>query len=175
MKKRNKILSIIVPFLILACSDEENQDPDPAAEYTVQTDAFTFYADVEKFGEAEARRATDDYCSVPFGIKKVQREGDRLTVTLSRPVDCEITYDIFWDGLVLESFPVQISLFVKGNADTCEDSGEYRNDELDIDLKAVFEEAPQVDIDGAVFTVKDACSLVDVQCENDCDVSVSNN
>ena len=161
--------------VLVACDDSDNPDadPGPAAEFTVATDNYTFYASQARFEETDAKRTSEELCSIQSEIKNVQREDNLLSVTLDVPQGCEVSYEVIWNGIVMESFPGQITLFVKVIGD-CSNLDSFQEDELTIDLDEVFKEEPSVDPTDMIFHIKDACSLVDVTCEGDCDIEVSN-
>ena len=163
--------------VLLACDDTSNADagPDngPRSEFTVKTDNYTFYADAAKFEEINAKRASDELCKIQSDIKNVQREGNLLAVTLDVPANCDVSYEVTWNGIVMESFPAQITLFLNVIGD-CQSEDSFEEAELVIDLDEIFEEEPSVDPTDMIFHIKDACSLVDITCEGDCDIEISN-
>ena len=178
MKKVSYIFIVILFTVNMGCDNDENPkatpDGGPSIEFTFKSDNYIFFADHEKFQEASARRANDTYCSVKSDIKKVQREGNLLGVSLMKPKGCEVSYEVIWNGLILESFPVQITLFLK-TIGSCGDTEEKEADEVVLDLEEIFKDVEMVNPDEAVFMVKDACSLLDIQCDGDCDITVSDN
>ena len=159
-----------------ACDNGEaphtTPDIEQGIEFTIKSDNYTFFADHEKFHEANTRRAKDNYCEVPNEIKKLQRQDNLLSVSVLVPKGCEVAYEVIWNGLVAESFPVQITLFLKTMGD-CGTNEEMESDQLVLDLDKIFEDVDMVNPNEAVFTVKDACSLLDIQCTGNCDISVS--
>ena len=176
MKNLKTIFIPLALLLYVACDSDSGLDAGPDAEpekFTVKTDNYTFYADKERFTEADARRADKDYCDVPTKIKRVQRNDNLLAVTVSIPKNCEPSYEVIWNGLILESFPVQITLFLKVLGE-CTDNGEFEQHQVVLDLEEIFTDESSVNPAEANFTVKDACSLLDVACESDCDITVSN-
>lgn len=169
------IVSLII-FTFLSCEsgdDEQGGDLDLKGTYQITEEAYTFFADPEKYGDIENKRAENDLCDIETEITKVQRSGNTLTITITRPEDCEIDYELIWNGEIRESFPMQSNLYIHSIGEGCE--GELNEtDVLVIDLEEALKDIDASIIPDINFMIKDACHLTDIQCADDCDVTVIN-
>jgi len=161
--------------LLIGCRNENMRaDPNPDEKYTVTSDLYTFHADSEKYQEVNVRRAQENLCNFSWEILNVSREGNILIVDISRPKDCDVTYEIIWDGAIMESYPMMANIFLNAVSESCSDQHETITDELVIDLEGSFKDIPKSTLDNTSFTIRDVCSLTGVQCVDDCNVAVSN-
>jgi hypothetical protein len=73
---------------------------------------FNFLKSTPASNEANQLRSSD--YSAPFEISKVLRNKDLLTVTVTYPEGCgDSTFDVIWNGLVMESYPEMIILYIR--------------------------------------------------------------
>jgi hypothetical protein len=169
------LIGALLMTLLIGCrNDNVNADPNPAEKYTVTSDLYTFHSDSEKYQDVNVRRAQENLCPFSWEILNVSREGNILVVDISRPKDCDVTYEIIWDGAIMESYPMMANIFLNAVSESCSDQDDTVTDELVIDLEDSFKDIPKSTLDNTSFTIRDVCSLTDVQCVDDCNVAVSN-
>jgi hypothetical protein len=169
------LIGVLVVALLFGCrNDKANAEPTPVEKYTVTSDLYTFHADSEKYQDVNVRRAQEDLCHFSWEILNVSREDNILVVEISRPKDCDVRYEIIWDGAIMESYPMMANIFLKAVSDNCIDQDDTITDELVIDLEDSFKDIPKSTLDNTDFMIRDVCSLTDVQCVDDCNVAVPN-
>lgn len=161
------LLLILIGFTT-SCQDElEASDP------ILSKGPVNYYKDKARFDEADRLRS--EAYSSPFSIDHVQRMGDTLNVEISYAKGCEGTFDVIWDGAIMESYPMQANLFLKFNATGCPTDfilGETVRKMITIDLVGFIGDEKLVK--ETIFHVSNASSLQDVTCEGNCDKTVSN-
>lgn len=166
-----KFISILIICLLLYNCDSTNVDDKLQVNenYVVIEDDYTFIVDAEKYKDTELKRAKDDFCQVKTNISKVAREDNILIIEILKPKNCELKYEVIWDGLLLESYPMQGAIFVHSITDTnCNEGAEKETDTLVINLEEALKTLKKDIIENTNFTVRDACSLVDVNCSGNC-------
>ncbi|AUP80958.1 hypothetical protein C1H87_20485 [Flavivirga eckloniae] len=165
-------------FASLISCDKEEDDPQGKMGvkgiYKITENIYTLYADNEKFIEANDKRGQADFCQVKTEIHKVKRVNNILTIEIYRPKNCNVKYEIIWDGAIMESHPSQAYLYVHAIAENCNDLKEKELDILIIDLEKTIKDIDKNTLKEIYFTIKDSCSLTDVYCTEDCNVTVTN-
>lgn len=157
------VLSIIV---LSSCSKNKIDDNDPVPEVL---ENYDFYNSAQLYNKALQLRS-ESY-SDAFEIDNVAREGNFLNVTLSYQANCETEkFDVIWDGLILESWPMQIHLIIKRSASDCDLEGETITQVLAIDLVELISD--EVLVDGSVFHISNSSKTSN---EANADVTISNN
>jgi len=168
----NFVVLVIVSIVFFSCNSES---PEAASEgYKVQTEAYTFYSDQKKYQDANARRGESDECQFSWSIRNVKRNGNVLTLDISRPAGCEVEYELIWNGMILESFPMMANVFIKAISDGCTDQDEDTTDILEIDLEKALKDTSLSTLSNTNFNIREFCAFKDVQCMEGCDVAVSN-
>jgi|GEM_PF-2085177 len=185
MKTKNKQLNInatlfllllMLGINLLSCDNSKDDDRDAIAEdYEVVDEAYTFYANADKYDEARVKRGEDTYCLIETKIAKVTREGNILTIGVLGPKDCDVDYEVIWSGEVMLTSPPMGAIFLRAVADGCSDESEKEMDILTIDLEKTFKNLSSETLAEINFLIKDACSLVDIDCGDNCNVTVSDN
>lgn len=170
------LMASLMLFVLFGCESSEMAPLDKLAlkeTYKVATESYTFHANPEKYGDMESKRAKDELCAIETEISKVQRTDNILTITVARPMDCDIDYEIIWNGEILESYPMQSNLYIHAIGNNC--SGTHSTDDvLSIDLEQVLKDIDASIIADIDFTIKDACRLLDVTCNDNCNVTIRN-
>ncbi len=177
MKKNGLSLIASVLLIVLFSCNTENSDLAPltsSEKYEVKSGDMTFFSDSEKYKETNARRGQSDDCKFPVDILKVNRNENELTISISRPKSCKVKYEFIWDGIILESYPMMANIFIKAVSDNCTGQRDMLTEDIIIDLEKAFKNTPKSTLKDINFFIKDACSLKDVQCLEDCNVAVSN-
>jgi len=165
MRITNLILVISI-MVFFSCSKEENKNIEDLPVPKVMEN-FNFYKSSSLYNEAKNARSNS--YSDAFEIEKAERIGNLLNVTVSYPGNCEINkFDVIWDGIIMESWPMQISLIIKRTASNC--SSEIKREILSIDLVELIND--QALVDGTVFHVSNASKTAD---QENSDTVVSNN
>ncbi|MEO0333776.1 MAG: hypothetical protein AAF223_19230 [Bacteroidota bacterium] len=167
------VILFIGLFLLLFTACQEDPEVTAPADESPQEEV-NFHRDKALFEEA-AQLRSESYSS-PFTIDYVGREENTLKVEVSYPKGCEGTFDVIWDGIVMESYPMQACLFLKFSATDCPTEFIHEDAEkkaIVIDLVALIGDESLVN--ETIFHVSNASSLQDVSCEGDCDQTVSSN
>lgn len=189
IKNRNHAFGNSLPLLLLVvCAnfigcDKSDEGPDRTAlldDYELVEESYTFIASAAKYDEAGEKRAQEDYCQVETEISKVSREGNVLTIEVESPKNCDVDYEIIWNGEVMYSDPMQSAIYIRAIAEDCTDVSETEIDVLTIDLEETLQSLTEdlvgnrKEFIGRInFLIRDACSLVDVVCDDNCNVTVS--
>ena len=177
MKTKKQIIGLFLTGWMLttpSCTSESDfEQQQPSEKYTVVQEGYSFFADQKRYKEADVRRAQGGLCDVEWKILQVQRTGNELTLQLSKPKDCKVRYEFIWDGTLMESFPMMAHVFVKAVGENCV-ADEYEEEVIKVELNEVFKNLSVDEIANTNFTVRDACSLEDFRCTDDCNTYLSN-
>ncbi|MEZ4970425.1 MAG: hypothetical protein R2814_12370 [Flavobacteriaceae bacterium] len=170
------LIGLIVSILSLGC--EKNRDEDKIGlglhNYKLQSGSYTFYASSEHYLQTNIKRGDEKFCQVETKISKISREGNILTLEIVKPIDCEVNYEIIWDGEIKESYPMQCNLFVYALPGNCNKMLFGASIEtLVINIEEVLKDIDKSTLSDINFTIKDACSYRDVECTGDCAVTVA--
>ncbi|MCK9411417.1 MAG: hypothetical protein M0Q53_03890 [Prolixibacteraceae bacterium] len=93
-----------------------------------------FLKSIQASNEANQLRSPD--YSAPFEISKVDRSKNILTITATYPEGCgDSKFTIIWNGLVMESYPEMIFLYLRRTSD-CKVAGNATSRVLSINLNA---------------------------------------
>ncbi|NJN25324.1 MAG: hypothetical protein HC819_04770 [Cyclobacteriaceae bacterium] len=169
-KKLFFCLLLILIGSITSCQDDLEATNEPII---LGSEPVNFYKNKAMFDEA-SRLRSDDYSS-PFSIDHIQRTGDTLKVEVSYAKGCEGTFHVIWDGAIMESYPMQATLFLKFQATGCPNKfilDETVRKVITIDLVGFIGDEQLVK--ETIFHVANASSLQGVTCEGNCDETVSN-
>ena len=168
------VLASVSFFTMVSCnSNSSNGDSDlKGTNYKVTTGDYTFYANKEKYTDLETLRGDESLCQIEIKVVKVKREGNILTIDVSKPKNCDVKFEIVWNGMVLESFPMQAHLYIHPTSNNCTDQEEKEVKVLTIDLEEVLKDLDASYIEDTNFTIKESCRLVDIICTGDCDVTI---
>jgi hypothetical protein len=177
MNTKTQIIGLFLTGWMLttpSCTQESDfEQQQPSEQYTVIQEDYSFFADHQKYKEADTKRAQGDLCNVEWKIIQVQRTGNELALQLSKPKDCKVRYEFIWNGILMESFPMMAHILVKAVGENCV-AEEYEEEVITVELDTVFKNLTTDDIANTNFTVRDACSLEDFNCTDDCNTSISN-
>ncbi len=166
-----------ISFFTLASCDNDSSDGDSdlkGTNYKVSTGDFTFYANKEKYTDLETLRGDDTLCQIETKVVKVKREGNNLTIDISKPKNCDVEFEVVWNGTILESFPMQAHLYIHPTSNNCTDQDEKEIKVLILDLEEVLKDLDASYIENTNFTIKESCRLVDIVCAENCDVTITN-
>lgn len=123
---------IVTSLVAVSCSKDETNRPD-TLPVTIEKENYTFMKNANLYEAAEKNRS-EEYSS-PFEIVHVNRSGNTMDITVSFQAGCETNkFEVIWDGLIMESYPVQTRIFVKRNASGCSDSDETETTALSVNL-----------------------------------------
>jgi hypothetical protein len=141
-----------------------------AKPYQVQGEGYLFTADPIKFQKLDFNRKDPSLCQVEFEIKKVKREGNKLTLEILRPKDCIGTFELVWDGVWQESSLKRMQVYLTAQFSSCASSSETEVDVIRIDLAKVLQNSEPMD----PFTLylREHCSFRDYNCVGDCDLVI---
>jgi len=166
-----------VSLLTLASCDSDSSDGDSdlkGTDYKVSKGDYTFYANKEKYTDLETLRGDESLCQIEIKIVKVKREGNILTIDVSKPKSCDVEFEVVWNGTILESFPMQAHLYIHPTSNNCTDQDEKEVEVLTLDLEEVLKDLDASFIEDTNFTIKESCRLVDIVCAENCDVTITN-
>ena len=126
------VIYLVVMAALSACSEDKN-DTKHADIEPIYDKNFNFYKSNALFAEAIENRS--ETFSEPFELISVTRDSNNLYIELAYSGSCDTnSFDIIWDGLVMESWPCQIQLLVRRTAANCRDTGELHEVTLTVDL-----------------------------------------
>ncbi|MCG6191188.1 hypothetical protein [Maribellus maritimus] len=171
MMKRICLFAVVAGIMLTgaSCSKDETNGPDES-KLTIEKENYTFLKSGSLYNEAEKDRS-ENYSS-PFEIENVERTGDIMNITVSFPAGCEINkFEVIWDGMIMESYPVQTRIFIKRNASGCPGSDEMETEVLSVDLEELIFEGNDAQLQDAIIIVSNASKKPDTQ---NADVPVSN-
>ena len=152
-------LGLLLVLFTIGCQQLQNQmrgDPDDTVSVSVDDDIPDIGPFVGKvfIGNADDRFGTD-----AFALNTATIDGDILKVSLSYSGGCEThQFTLVASDSFLESFPVQLSIYIAHNAngDTCE---AYPTEDYHFDLtpiKTMYQEAYQQQAGTIILRLKDA-------------------
>lgn len=173
-----KFVSIFTLCFILYNCGSTNVDEEDKLQvnenYVVNENDYTFYANAEKYNDTSLKRGEDNLCQVETKISKVVREENILTIEILKPKNCQINYEIIWNGILELSLPMRGTIYVRAITDTnCNENAETESDTLVLKLEEAFKTLKKDMIENTNFIVRDACSLVDVYCVDNCNEVIS--
>ena len=157
MKTFNLIVLVGI-IVFTSCSKEDDVSHGKKYPVPIIQENFNFYKSAELYSDAQRMRS-ESYSDV-FEIEKVERVGNRLDVTVSYKGNCEINkFDVIWDGIIMESWPVQTRIMIKRSTSNCDSDGEIKKEILSIDLVELIGDT--VLVEGAIFHVSNASKTPD--------------
>lgn len=166
MKTFKFILLVGIIFYSSSCNKDSLDKNKDSFEPKVMEN-YNFYENAEMYNNAQKLRSKD-YSSA-FDIEKVERDGKMLNVTLAYLGKCEINkFDVIWDGILMESWPMQTLLIIKRSASNCDDSM-LKKEVLSIDLMEFIGDKALVE--GTVFYISNGSKTPD---EENADSVVTN-
>ena len=176
---RVMLVLVSVSFFTLASCDSDSSDNNSdlkGTNYEVSTGDFTFYANKEKYTDIEEIRGDNSLCQIEIEVVKVKREGNILTVDISKPKNCDVDFEVVWNGAVMESFPMKCYFYIHPTSKNCTDQNQDEKEikVLTLDLEKILKGFDASYIEGTHFTIKESCRLVDIECSGNCNVTVTN-
>ncbi len=174
------IMLALVSILLIALtscesSDSSNGDPDlKGSNYKVSKGDYTFYADKEKYTNLEDLRGDSTLCQIEIEIVKVKRQGNSMVIDIAKPKNCDVEFEIVWNGTIMESFPMQGHFYIHPISKNCTDQEEKEVIELTLDLEGILKGFDASYIADTNFTIMDSCKFVDIVCVKNCDVTTTN-
>jgi hypothetical protein len=155
-------LLMIVAFLVAVSCTKDDANGPGTAPVKVEKENYIFLKNAGLYGTAEKKRS-EEYSS-PFEIMSVRRSGNTMDITVSFQAGCGINqFEVIWDGLIMESYPVQTRIFVKRNASGCAGSEETETMVLSVDLKELIFEGNDPQLESAVITVSNSSKKTGTQ------------
>ncbi len=114
------------------------------------------------------RKSPSD-CQVNYEVKTVKRNGNDLTLEISRPKGCSGIYELVWDGLWQESYPRRMQLYLTASFNSCSPGIETETDVIRVDLEKAIKETS-----ADLFTIylREYCSFRDFNCEGNCNLII---
>ena len=156
-------LGLLLALFTIGCQQIQNQmkvDPD---ETPASVSVDDVRPDMEpSVGKVFIGNAGDRFGTDVFALNTATIDGDGLKVNLSYSGGCEThQFTLVASDSFLESFPVQLSIYIAHNAngDTCE---AYPTEDYHFDLtpiKTMYQEAYQQEAGTIVLRLKDAPNL----------------
>jgi hypothetical protein len=125
--QRVRLLFLFVLAISFSCNRENNVAPGPDLDF-LQTSG-------KEYQRLMAERETFE--GTPFEIQKVVREGNILKIDISGAGGID-NYKVVWDGVLLESFPMQANLVVGYDAPDGVQDAMLHNYTLEVDLQKLF-------------------------------------
>ena len=159
-------------LLVFLCSCSVG-DQDPAAAfdgfYSAIGPGYRFTVDPVKYQQLDFNRKDTSLCQVAFEVKSVKRDLNELTLEIERPIGCNGTYELVWDGKWQESFPRRMQVYLTGFFSTCTPGSETAIDVVKVDLAKALREMPS-----DLFTIylREHCSFRDFNCVGNCNLSI---
>ncbi len=170
------IMSILVGVLLVALTScERKGDTDlKGSNYKVSIGDYTFYADKEKYTDLENLRGDSTLCQIEIEIVKVKRQGNSMTIDIAKPKNCDVEFEVLWNGTIMESFPMQAHFYIHPISKNCTDQEEKEIIVLTLDLEEILKDFDASYIADTNFTIKESCKFVDIVCVENCDVTTTN-
>lgn len=158
MKTMKRIYLLVVAASLLMITGSCSKDDTNGANETplkIDQGNYTFLKSGSLYDEAKRDRS-ENYSS-PFEIDSVIRTGDIMDITVSFPAGCETNkFEVIWDGVILESYPVQTRIFVKRTASGCPESDETKSEVLSVDLNELIFNGNDEQLQNAIVIVSNA-------------------
>lgn len=134
MKKKYVITMLAIILLLAgACSKDTTKKDSSNDTRIFDKGNYTFQISAKSYNDAMEKRSGD--YSASFDIVKVERTGDTLNIMVSFLQGCDVNkFDVIWNGLELETYPVTIALIVKRTAENCGTLGDTITQVLSINL-----------------------------------------
>jgi hypothetical protein len=126
--QRITLLFLFVLAISFSCNRENNVAPGPDLGLLVQTNG-------KEYQRLMAERETFE--GTPFEIKKVTREGNTLKIDVTGAGGID-NYKVVWDGVLLESFPMQANLVVGYDMPDGVQDAMLHSYTLEVDLQKLF-------------------------------------
>ncbi|MCK9639052.1 MAG: hypothetical protein M0R39_04010 [Prolixibacteraceae bacterium] len=131
-----QLFNIAVVMLLLMTTSTCNKESEKAS-VPLDNAAFAslgFLKSIQASNDANQLRSPD--YSASFEISKVDRKNNNLTITVTYPIGCgDSRFQIIWNGLVLESYPEVIFLYLRRTT-ACGTTGDSTSRVLSINLNA---------------------------------------
>jgi hypothetical protein len=158
MKTMKRIYLLVVAASLLMITGSCSKDDTNGANETplkIDQGNYTFLKSGSLYDEAKRDRS-ENYSS-PFEIDSVIRTGDIMDITVSFPAGCETNkFEVIWDGVILESYPVQTRIFVRRTASGCPESDETKSEVLSVDLNELIFNGNDEQLQNAIVIVSNA-------------------
>ena len=121
-------LLLFILAISFACNKENKIAPEPDNGLLVQTNR-------NEYQRLMAARETFD--GTPFEIKNIERTGNTLKIQVTGVGGIE-NYKVVWDGLLLESYPMQAKLVVGYDVPNGVQDAMLHDYTLEVDLQKLF-------------------------------------
>ncbi len=159
-------------FLFLcSCSvDSTDVDLGITSPYQVQGEGYLFTADPVKFQKLDFNRKDPSLCQIDFEVRRVKRDGNELTLEITRPKGCEGIYELVWDGTWQESSPKRMQIYLTAQFSSCVSSSETEVDVIRVDMSKALRIIESVE-SYSVY-LREHCNFRDYHCEGHCDLSI---
>ena len=123
MKTKFK-LTIIVTLLLVGFSCKKEETVSNLMADSAVKSGFNFLKSTQASNDANQQRSST--YSALFEITKVERNKDILSVTVTFTGSCAPNnFEVIWNGLVMESYPEAIFLYLKRTVPTCYELDAY--------------------------------------------------
>lgn len=160
-------LILLAGIIVFSSCNKEVYDDNDDSIVPKAMENYNFYKSAKMYNEAQDLRSGN--YSDAFEIEKVERTGNLLNITLSYQGNCETNkFDVIWDGILLESWPMQTQLIIKRSVSNCDDKG-VKKEILSIDLVELIDD--KVLVEGTIFYVSNGSKTPD---EANADAVVTN-
>ncbi|MCE7053875.1 hypothetical protein LZF95_04230 [Algoriphagus sp. AGSA1] len=162
---------MLIGLLMIALACNEDETFPEAQVYEVAGDNFKFFSNPGKYQEINNRRATSEYCTFDWSIEKINRSGNTLKVEVDVPENCEIDYELIWNGSLFFVDPPVANVFLNLTSTGCQNSESRKTELLTLDLKQAFKNLSDEQLRTINFNIQEVCAIVDLPCNGDCDVT----
>ena len=110
----NLTVMMILLLTMATCKKESSEASEPLDSFAAAN--FSFLKSTQASNEANQLRSSD--YSASFEISKVDRNKELLNITVTYLEGCgNSKFDLIWNGLVMESFPEMIILYLRRTSD----------------------------------------------------------
>jgi len=171
MISRFKTLLLLAFFTCKSKESELNVMPQSVGNYVVLGEGWTFSLDFATYQRLNFTRKNVTSCQAPFRIKRINRSGEELKIEVSRPASCELSYELVWDGVIMERNPSRIQIYLTAQSDFCKDSDRLESDFIVLDLFKVIKGVSQDNLQQ--IYLREYCSFRDFNCIGDCDMEIT--
>jgi archaellum component FlaF (FlaF/FlaG flagellin family) len=107
---------MVIGFLLFSTISCEKATEDSSMDSNFAAANFSFLKSTKASNEANEQRSSA--YSAAFEITKVDRNKETLNITVSYQEGCGTSkFDLIWNGLVMESYPEMIIVYLRRSSD----------------------------------------------------------
>lgn len=170
MISRFKTLLLLAFITCKSTEPDMNVIPPNVSNYEVLGAGWTFSLDFAAYQKLDFTRKDVTSCQTHFQIKRIKRSGDELKIEVNRPESCKLLYKLVWDGVIMETNPSRIQIYLTAQSDNCKYTDSLESDFIILDLSKVIIGASSDDI--RQIYLREYCSFRDFNCIGNCDMEI---